>query len=57
MFSDGSKKGDDTTWAYSIWRDNQEVTQSTGRLRDAEVFDGEATGARQGLQAALRLDN
>ncbi|KAF5498150.1 Gag-Pol polyprotein [Colletotrichum aenigma] len=54
IYSDGSKAPDRATgFSFVIYRGNKRIAQGCGRLSIAEVFDGEAEGARAGLQRAL----
>ena len=51
VFSDGSKGPDEAVgWGFAIYRDMRKISQGKGRLGLAEVFDGEAVGAWQGLR-------
>jgi ribonuclease HI len=57
VYSDGSKSPTDAVgWGYAIYRANRKIAEGMGRLGLAEVFDGEAEGARQGLHCARRID-
>ncbi|KAF5527647.1 putative RNA-directed DNA polymerase from transposon BS [Colletotrichum aenigma] len=54
IYSDGSKAPDGATgFGFVIYRKNKRIAQGCGRLSLAEVFDGEAEGARAGLRRAL----
>ncbi|KAM5342922.1 hypothetical protein ACJ41O_013888 [Fusarium nematophilum] len=56
VFSDGSKTSSGNVgWGYAIYAKRKKVAQGKGRLGIAEVFDGEAEGARHGLRHALRI--
>ncbi|RYC55822.1 hypothetical protein CHU98_g10381 [Xylaria longipes] len=56
VFSDGSKSQDRAVgYGYAIYRDLRIIAQGKGRLGIAEVFDGEAEGARHGLRHAAKL--
>ena len=51
IYSDGSKAPDGATgFGFVIYRNNRRIAQGCGRLGVAEVFDGEAEGARAGLR-------
>ncbi|KAM5350869.1 hypothetical protein ACJZ2D_017162 [Fusarium nematophilum] len=43
-------------WGYAIYREGRKIAQGKGRLGIAEVFDGEAEGARNALKRACRID-
>ncbi|KAK2774824.1 hypothetical protein CKAH01_13030 [Colletotrichum kahawae] len=54
IYSDGSKALNRATgFGFVIYRGNKRIAQGCGRLSIIEVFDGEAEGARAGLQRAL----
>lgn len=55
VYSDGSQRDDHATWAYTVWRDDREVAYGRGHLHAAQAFDGEARGARMGLEVARSL--
>ncbi|KID81125.1 ATP-dependent DNA helicase PIF1 [Metarhizium guizhouense ARSEF 977] len=56
VYSDGSlSPGGQAGYGFSIHQNNRPVLSGSGRLGPAEVFDAEATGALEGLKAALRL--
>ena len=56
VYSDGSlsEKGA-AGYGFTIHQNGRSLHQGAGRLGPAEVFDAEARGAREGLEAALRL--
>ncbi|KAJ2900039.1 RNA-directed DNA polymerase from transposon X-element [Zalerion maritima] len=55
VYSDGSKSATGGVgWGYAIYQDRNKIAQGKGRLGTAEVFDGEAEGARHGLMRAYR---
>ena len=58
IYTDGSQRGDDAGWSCTLWRDGKEICWQRGHLRNANAFDGEAKGARMGLELAvdMRLD-
>jgi len=57
VFSDGSQdKQGAAGWGYAIYLGKTKISQGKGRLGLAEVFDGEAEGARRGLREAYRLN-
>jgi ribonuclease HI len=56
-FSDGSQDEKGAVgWGYAIYRDGRKIAQGKGRLGIAEVFDGEAEGARNALKRACQID-
>ncbi|OBS15572.1 hypothetical protein FPOA_13641 [Fusarium poae] len=56
-FSDGSQDEKGAVgWGYAIYRDGRKIVQGKGRLGIAEVFDGEAEGARNALKRACQID-
>ncbi|PNP73408.1 hypothetical protein FNYG_13235 [Fusarium nygamai] len=56
VYSDGSlSKTGVASYGFTIHQDNLPVLDRSGRLGPAEVFDAEATGALEGLKAALSL--
>ncbi|KAL7754822.1 hypothetical protein ACKLNR_015162 [Fusarium oxysporum f. sp. zingiberi] len=56
-FSDGSQDERGAVgWGYAIYRDGRKIAQGKGRLGIAEVFDGEAEGARNALKRACQID-
>ncbi|KAF4417972.1 reverse transcriptase [Fusarium acutatum] len=56
VYSDGSlsEKGV-ASYGFTIHQDDLPIFDGSGRLGPAEVFDAEATGALEGLKAALNL--
>jgi ribonuclease HI len=56
VYSDGSlsEKGA-AGYGFTIYQNGRSLHQGAGRLGPAEVFDAEARGALEGLEAALRL--
>ena len=57
VFSDGSKGPDEAVgWGFVIYKNGRKIRQGKGRLGLAEVFDGEAVGAWQGLRQAHRIN-
>ncbi len=55
VFSDGSKaEAGSVGYGYVVYRGKRQVAHGRGRLGLAEVFDGEAEGARAGLRQAIR---
>ncbi len=55
VYTDGSKSTTGAVgWGYAIYRGRKKTMQGKGRLGTAEVFDGEAEGARHGLIRAYR---
>lgn len=57
VYSDGSQLEGRTGYGYALYRGRHNIRHGCGRLRQAEVFDGEVEGARHGLRAALRINN
>ncbi|KAF6515118.1 hypothetical protein HZS61_005024 [Fusarium oxysporum f. sp. conglutinans] len=56
IYSDGSLSSQGAaSYGFTIHQGNFPVLDGSGRLGPAEVFDAEATGALQGLKAALNL--
>ncbi|KAJ4176432.1 hypothetical protein NW755_14951 [Fusarium falciforme] len=56
VYSDGSQAPSGaTSYGYAIYRRKLLVDEGCGRLGPAEVFDGEAAGALEGLKAAARF--
>ncbi|OAQ65608.1 endonuclease/exonuclease/phosphatase [Purpureocillium lilacinum] len=56
VYSDGSQLPNGAVgFGFAVHRDKQSLVQGSGRLGPSEVFDAEATGAIEGLRAALRL--
>ncbi|OAQ65636.1 endonuclease/reverse transcriptase [Purpureocillium lilacinum] len=56
VYSDGSQLPNGAVgFGFAVHRDRQSIVQGSGRLGPSEVFDAEATGALEGLRAALRL--
>ncbi|PZR61209.1 MAG: hypothetical protein DI537_52575, partial [Stutzerimonas stutzeri] len=56
VYSDGSQLPNGAVgFGFAVHRDEQTLVQGSGRLGPSEVFDAEATGALEGLRAALRL--
>ncbi|KAF4460560.1 reverse transcriptase [Fusarium albosuccineum] len=56
VYSDGSLSSEGAaSYGFTIHRDNVPILDGSGRLGPAEVFEAEATGALQGLKAALSL--
>ncbi|TVY74677.1 putative RNA-directed DNA polymerase from transposon BS [Fusarium oxysporum f. sp. cubense] len=56
VYSDGSLSSQGAaSYGFTIHQDSLPVLHGSGRLGPAEVFDAEATGALQGLKAALNL--
>ncbi|OAQ57666.1 endonuclease/reverse transcriptase [Purpureocillium lilacinum] len=56
VYSDGSQLPNGAVgFGFAVHRDKQSLVQGSGRLGPSEVFDAEATGALEGLRAALRL--
>lgn len=56
VYSDGSlsSKGA-ASYGFTIYQNGLPILDGSGRLGPAEVFDAEATGALEGLKAALNL--
>ncbi|KAJ3498163.1 hypothetical protein NLG97_g1340 [Lecanicillium saksenae] len=56
VYSDGSlSESGSAGYGYSVHRQNCSIARGSGRLGPAEVFDAEATGALEGLKAAVKL--
>ncbi|KAM5526815.1 hypothetical protein FOXYSP1_20804 [Fusarium oxysporum f. sp. phaseoli] len=56
VYSDGSLSSEGVaSYGFTIHRNNVPIFDGSGRLGPAEVFDAEATGALEGLKAALNL--
>ena len=56
MYSDGSLSSSDAAgYGYAVHQTGRSLCQGAGRLGPAEVFDAEAQGALDGLEAALKL--
>jgi hypothetical protein len=56
VYSDGSLSSEGAaSYGFTIHQNNVPIFDGSGRLRPAEVFDAEATGALEGLRAALDL--
>ncbi|SPJ84064.1 uncharacterized protein FTOL_10580 [Fusarium torulosum] len=56
VYSDGSLSSEGAaSYGFTIYQDNIPIFDGSGRLGPAEVFDAEATGALEGLKAALNL--
>jgi ribonuclease HI len=56
VYSDGSLSSDGAAgYGYAVHQHGRTVCSGPGRLGPAEVFDAEATGALEGLKAALNL--
>ncbi|KAG7402495.1 hypothetical protein Forpi1262_v018935 [Fusarium oxysporum f. sp. raphani] len=56
VYSDGSLSAERVaSYGFTIHQDNIPIFDGSGRLGPAEVFDAEATGALEGLKAALKL--
>jgi ribonuclease HI len=54
VYSDGSKTDEGAAgYGFVVHQDGQQIARGCGRLGPAEVFDAEATGALEGLKAAL----
>ncbi|MBD2358785.1 hypothetical protein H6G41_30020 [Tolypothrix sp. FACHB-123] len=54
VYSDGSKTDEGAAgYGFAVHQDGQQIARGCGRLGLAEVFDSEATGALEGLKAAL----
>lgn len=55
VYTDGSKLTNGAVgWGYAVYEGRWKIAQGKGRLGIAEVFDGEAEGARHGLYYAHR---
>jgi hypothetical protein len=56
VYSDGSLSSEGAaSYGFTIHQNNVPIFDGSGRLGPAEVFDAEATGALEGLKAALNL--
>ncbi|KAF4338828.1 reverse transcriptase [Fusarium beomiforme] len=56
VYSDGSLSSEGAaSYSFTIHQDKVPIFDGSGRLGPAEVFDAEATGALEGLKAALNL--
>ncbi|TXB98066.1 hypothetical protein FocTR4_00017206 [Fusarium oxysporum f. sp. cubense] len=56
VYSDGSLSSEGVaSYGFTIHQNNVPIFDGSGRLGPAEVFDAEATGALEGLKAALNL--
>ncbi|RKK19034.1 hypothetical protein BFJ63_vAg19415 [Fusarium oxysporum f. sp. narcissi] len=56
VYSDGSLSSEGAaSYGFTIHQNNIPIFDGSGRLGPAEVFDAEATGALEGLKAALNL--
>ncbi|RKK22217.1 hypothetical protein BFJ66_g12393 [Fusarium oxysporum f. sp. cepae] len=56
IYSDGSLSSQGAaSYGFAIHQDSLPILHGSGRLGPAEVFDAEATGALEGLKAALNL--
>ncbi|CZR43872.1 uncharacterized protein FPRO_13680 [Fusarium proliferatum ET1] len=56
VYSDGSLSAEGAAcYGFAIHQKGLSIYDGSGRLRPAEVFDAEATGALDGLKAALNL--
>jgi hypothetical protein len=56
VYSDGSLSSQGAaSYGFTIHQHNLHILDGSGRLGPAEVFDVEATGASEGLKAALNL--
>ncbi|EXA31540.1 hypothetical protein BFJ63_vAg16012 [Fusarium oxysporum f. sp. narcissi] len=56
VYSDGSLSSEGAaSYAFTIHQKDLSICDGSGRLGSAEVFDAEATGALEGLKAALNL--
>ncbi|RKK21363.1 hypothetical protein BFJ66_g17616, partial [Fusarium oxysporum f. sp. cepae] len=56
VYSDGSLSSEGAaSYGFTIHQNNVPIFDRSGRLRPAEVFDAKATGALEGLKAALNL--
>ncbi|KAG4277080.1 hypothetical protein FPRO04_14184, partial [Fusarium proliferatum] len=56
VYSDGSLSSEEVaSYGFTIYQNNVPIFDGSGRLGPAEVFDAEATGALEGLKAALNL--
>ncbi|KAF6519542.1 hypothetical protein HZS61_007813 [Fusarium oxysporum f. sp. conglutinans] len=56
VYSDGSLSSEGAaSYGFAIHQNDLSICDGSGRLGSAEVFDAEATGALEGLKAALNL--
>lgn len=56
IYSDGSLPPEGVaSYGFTVHQNRLSILDGSGRLRPAEVFDAEATGALEGLKAALNL--
>jgi len=56
VYSDGSLSSEGAaSYGFAIHQKDLSICDGSGRLGPAEVFDAEATGALEGLKAALNL--
>uniref|UniRef100_A0A0D2XRS7 RNase H type-1 domain-containing protein n=1 Tax=Fusarium oxysporum (strain Fo5176) TaxID=660025 RepID=A0A0D2XRS7_FUSOF len=56
VYSDGSLSSEGAaSYGFTIHQDKVPIFDGSGRLGPAEAFDAEATGALEGLKAALNL--
>ncbi|KAL9561821.1 hypothetical protein ACKAV7_014083 [Fusarium commune] len=56
VYSDGSLSSEGAaSYGFTIHQNNIPISDGSGRLGPAEVFDAEAAGALEGLKAALNL--
>ncbi|RKK08478.1 hypothetical protein BFJ66_g17778 [Fusarium oxysporum f. sp. cepae] len=56
VYSDGSLSSEGAaSYGFAIHQQDPSICDGSGRLGPAEVFDAEATGALEGLKAALNL--
>ncbi|SPJ88917.1 uncharacterized protein FTOL_12812 [Fusarium torulosum] len=56
IYSDGSLSSEGAaSYGFTIHQDNLPILDGSGRLGPAKVFNAEATGALEGLKAALNL--
>ncbi|TVY74420.1 hypothetical protein Focb16_v004649 [Fusarium oxysporum f. sp. cubense] len=56
IYSDGSLSSEGAaSYGFAIYQKDLSICDGSGRLGPAEVFDAEATGALEGLKAALNL--
>jgi len=56
VYLDGSLSSDGAAgYGFTVHQNGLPVLDGSGRLGPAEVFDAEATGALEGLKAALNL--
>ncbi|KAG6979879.1 hypothetical protein FocnCong_v010449 [Fusarium oxysporum f. sp. conglutinans] len=56
VYSDGSLSSEEAaSYSFAIYQKDLSICDGSGRLGSAEVIDAEATGALEGLKAALNL--